>query len=108
MILRVVSISVLVTLLSACGNDRLTGSYEISGHCPSHFTNSPDEQLHLDNGEVVDNNRLSSYQYVADDRVQFLYEDQEVYIGDFTITDHDNYIELNHNSGGYVCELFSS
>lgn len=103
--LRVLFITVTVLLLSACGNDRLTGVYEVAGHCPSHFTNSSDEQLHLDNGEVQGNDRLKSYNFITDDRVEFLYEDNEVYIGDFSIIEHENYIELNHNSGGYVCEL---
>ena len=87
--------------LSACSNDKLTGTYTTTGHCPSHFD---EDNIEFADGKVINNDNLESYEFVTDETVEFYTSDeQEAYVGTFNFIEEENGFTIDHNNGNYTC-----
>lgn len=91
----------LVLLLAACGNDKITGIYNVSGYCPSFFESS--ETIEFANGDIVDRDNLHSYEFISDDMIEFKDNFDDVYVGTFKYIEEDTGFSLDHDNGNYTC-----
>lgn len=87
-------------ILSACSNDKITGSYTTTGHCPSHFE---EDSIEFADGKVVNSDNLESYEFTTDESISFYTHDKDEYIGTFDFIEEENGFTIDHNNGNYTC-----